>query len=149
MKILFVCTGNTCRSPMAEAMANFLFEKNNLPITACSRGLSVPFEQGASTHSIEVMNEMGIDINSHVARQITVEDIEECDQVVVMTESHKMYLEQVCAALDKPLMTIKQWAGLEGDISDPFGGSIEDYEECAAQIKDCIERFIKNYVDNE
>ena len=118
MNILFVCTGNTCRSPMAEG---YLKSKN---IDASSRGL---FADGSavSKNSKEVMKEIGIDISSHISKQITTEDIENSDKIICMSKSHYDFLKNICG---------EKLSILGNGIADPFGMDIEAYRLCRDQI---------------
>lgn len=128
MNILFVCTGNTCRSPMAEG---YLRAKNikNLSVSSC--GL---FTDGSavSKNSADVMNEIGLDISSHISRQITKEDIENADKIICMSPSHKQALESI-GVINAEV--------LGGGISDPYGCQLETYRLCRDQIINEIDKL--------
>ena len=131
MNILFVCTGNTCRSPMAEG---YLHAKNikNLNISSC--GL---FADGSavSKNSADAMNEIGIDISSHISKQITKEDIENADRIICMSPSHKQALESICVTNSEVL---------GGGISDPYGYDLDVYRLCRDQIVNEIDKLFPN-----
>lgn len=135
MKILFVCTGNTCRSPMAEAIFNGVSEG------AFSRGI---FADGshATENAIKVMEEMNLDISEHVSTQLTREDIEEADLILTMTQSHKNMLLQIVPEEKDKIFTIGEYSNGE-DIVDPYGGDIEIYRRCAETLKEEIERIVE------
>jgi ribosomal-protein-alanine acetyltransferase len=124
-KILFICTGNTCRSPMAEALAKNLTGRDDLYI---SRGLSVPFSDSASFNTIEVLREKGIDISSHISRPLTAEDLDWCDRIAVMTDSHKEFLLSI--GIKKKITVL--------GISDPYGQDKPAYKKCFEEIKNAI-----------
>ncbi len=117
MKVLFVCTGNTCRSPMAEGYLK------TLGFYCESRGLTADGSP-VSENSAAVMREIDIDISAHLSKQITPNDIENFDTIICMSKSHSDYLNALgieCEVL--------------GDgISDPFGGDITVYRKCRDEI---------------
>ena len=135
MRIIAVCTGNTCRSPMAEAM---LKKKYADKAEVCSRGLMAS-GLPASEESVEVMREMGYDISEHVSRRITPEEIKKADLILTMTQSHKdILLAAVPEAMGK-IFTLCEYAKIGGEISDPYALGIEEYRQCAEKIKKAVE----------
>lgn len=131
--ILFVCTGNTCRSPMAEALY-----KNITGKEAESAGLSAPYKGKASEYAISVMGKRGINIEKHEARQVDFSMLERADAVITMTESHKAMLLYSAPTYEDKIFTMYEWAGKEGNVADPFGGSEEIYETCAKELEELI-----------
>jgi protein-tyrosine-phosphatase len=140
-KILFVCTGNTCRSPMAEAIANVLLKDKG--IEASSGGLTVFFEESPSQNAIEAVKEYGVDISKHLAHQIVEEDIENADIVLTMTNSHKMTLTTTFPYYMEKIFTIYEFAqgDEEKNVSDPYGGSAEVYRMCCDEIYSLIKEI--------
>ncbi len=134
MKVLFVCTGNTCRSPMAEGIYN------SISHGAFSRGL---YAEGgsASINAIKAMEKLGIDISHHNSTQLTKEDLENADLVLTMTKGHKGAILSVFPGEDK-VFTIGEYAG-GYDVIDPYGGSEEVYEACAEELYSYIERIVE------
>ncbi len=128
MNILFVCTGNTCRSPMAEYYLNSLHIKD---ISAASAGVYAGGEP-ISRHSAEVLREIGADASSHVSRPISSEMIETADRIYCMTPSHKALLLSLGIDKDKVLLL------KEDGVSDPFGGDKETYRKCRDEITTAI-----------
>ena len=129
--VIFVCTGNTCRSPMAEGLLNFS-GKNAIAISA---GLFVT-EDTAEDNAIKTAAEFGADIKNHTPRQITAELLESADLVLTMTKSHKYSLPDI-----ENIYTLAELAGENADVADPYGGDIDVYRKCGKQIKDFIEKI--------
>lgn len=146
MNIIFVCTGNTCRSPMAETIAKDIFEKNNIDANVISRGLSVYMPSPASENAVKAMEKMGLSLDGFVSSPLTVEDIEDADAIITMTKDHKEALRDICARYDKELYTLGELAGTDKDITDPFGGDEQRYDECAAQLKEYIIKIAEKLV---
>lgn len=133
-KIVFVCTGNTCRSPMAEGIANNLLG-NKYQSVSC--GLSASSGDTASENAVTAMQEIGIDISSHRSRQLTFYDIVSADAVVAISNSHFNYLSQIAEAKDKLLL-------LGSGISDPFMQGLDIYRKCRDEIKLAIANMFLN-----
>lgn len=131
MNILFVCTGNTCRSPMAAVLMNKIAESEDLDVRIESAGLFAQEGEPASPEAVEAMKKYDVDLSQHMARQIDNELIEKSDLILTMTAAHKMLLGT--SAPDK-VFTLCEYAGVEGDIPDPYGGDAEEYEETAEMI---------------
>lgn len=144
MKIVFVCTGNTCRSSMAEAMArNWLKIKapQNTDARVTSAGLAVFPGSPASQQAFEVMAEKGLDLSYHKAKQFSGELMSQSDIVFTATENHKRALVSMFPEADAKIHVLAEFAGSSGfDISDPFGQSVEVYRKCAAQMEELIDR---------
>ena len=133
MNILFVCTGNTCRSPMAEG---YLRSKELDGITVISRGLASDGSP-VSLNSKTAMAEVGIDISGHISRQITDRDIKNADKIICLSPSHRAVLLSAGAPQEKLYILGK-------GISDPFGGDITVYRRCRDEIFAAIDALIKD-----
>ncbi|CAM2755248.1 low molecular weight protein arginine phosphatase [Hathewaya histolytica] len=142
MKILFVCTGNTCRSPMAEAIFNKL--NNNLDHSAYSAGISVIDEDFTTKNSsIVIMEKIGQDISKRKAVFLTEELLQKYDLILTMTLSHKLYIVQHYTDLSNNVYTLNEYVGIEKDILDPFGGNLSIYIETFKNLEESISLLLK------
>lgn len=135
MEILFVCTGNTCRSPMAAAILSKIAADKNMDLMIDSAGIMAEDDAPASDNAISAMIEMRIDISNHRSHQITNDDIIQADLILTMTEGQKMLIEQLAP---NKVFTLTEFAGYYGDISDPYGGDLDEYRETAQEIYDVM-----------
>ncbi|MCH7873273.1 MAG: translation factor, partial [Planctomycetes bacterium] len=141
-RILFVCTGNTCRSPMAGALARVMLAKklgcpeSELPshgIEVSSAGTAGGAGRAAD-HAVAVMRHRKIDLSHHVSSGLTAEMIDRADEILVMTRSHRQsVLAMVSSAEDRVRLVLG-----DRDLDDPIGGSEEDYERCATALTEGI-----------
>lgn len=146
-EIIFVCTGNTCRSPMAEGMAKKFVEDNKLNYKISSRGTKIdPKEVVANPKSVEVMKTRDIDISKHQSKMFTKEDITNADLILTMTDSHKKGLLELFPEAAPYTFTITEYAtGKEGNISDPWGKEIEEYIKTAEQLDILVPQAIEKF----
>ena len=135
MNVLFVCTGNTCRSPMAAALFNKIAVERNLDVRIESAGLFAHDGDPASTEAIIAMKKYGIDLLGHHAQTINTELLEKSNLILTMTAAHKMVIEP---SAQGKTYTLCEYAGMDGDIPDPYGGDVAEYEECADKIYEAL-----------
>ncbi len=131
MNVLFVCTGNTCRSPMAAALFNKIACERELNVRIESAGIYAAQGEKASKPAVEAMAEYGIDLSSHRSKMLTAELIKESDLILTMTHAHKSML---MTYADGRVYTLNEFAGEAGEITDPFGSGVREYKICAEQM---------------
>ncbi|MCC8168870.1 MAG: low molecular weight protein arginine phosphatase [Oscillospiraceae bacterium] len=135
MNILFVCTGNTCRSPMAAAIMDKIAAENDLDVFIESAGIFAADGEKASDNAVEALKKFDIDLSGHRTQPVTEDLLKQSDVILTMTEGHKALLEQLAPG---KVFTLLEYAGSSGDISDPYGGDLEEYEETASEIYDAL-----------
>lgn len=143
MKVLFVCTGNTCRSPMAEGILKAMAKEKGLTIEVKSAGVAAYDGEGGSKNSIQAMRKIGIDISDHQASLLHIGLVEEADLILAMSRSHKELIKSSFPLSKEKVFTLLEYVyGVEKDVVDPYGGSLYIYEKTRDEIFKAIEKII-------
>jgi RpiB/LacA/LacB family sugar-phosphate isomerase len=143
--VLFVCTGNICRSPMAQGLfADLIRGRRDIEVT--SAGIGAIGGQPPSPYAIEVMNELGLDIRNIRSKPLMADLVRKADFIFVMTYGHLDSMLLLFPSAAEKTFLLREFetdlAVMEREVSDPIGQSRETYRQCRDQIRDALPRLL-------
>lgn len=144
--VLFICTGNTCRSPMAQAIFNDICAKRNLDMHAFSAGVATVDGLTAAKHAVDTMAQYGLDITSHRTRFLPSVNLSNYDLFVTMNYDQATLVESLGVPRDMIYVLHKTPTDkydIEVGIADPFGGDMAAYKKCVEDLKSAINELIE------
>ena len=150
VKVMFVCLGNICRSPMAEAILKNLAYERDLGISADSCG-TASYHVGYSPdlRTIATLEKHGISYK-HRAQQINISHFSECDYLVVMDDSNKANALKVCpVGCEEKVLMMRDFDPIDpgASVDDPWYGDVADFEICYETLERSLEGFLHFLVE--
>ncbi|MEN6444977.1 MAG: Sua5/YciO/YrdC/YwlC family protein [Candidatus Cloacimonas sp.] len=140
--VMFVCTANICRSPMAEYLFRKMSRENNLAVATDSCGL-LSGGQMISLNALQLLLEKGvIDAQEHISQQVTPQLISSSWLILTMEEKQRDILRNTYPNCQQRIMTLNEIVGEKGDIDDPFGSNLDCYKKTCEIIEDRLQRLI-------
>lgn len=140
--ILVVCTGNVCRSPMAEALIRNEVVDRGLSekVRVSSAGTYAMVGHPASAGSVNAMAQRGLDISKHRARQLTADLVEQADIIIVMEEKHRRTIFVTWPRAIMKTLLLSELSGDHAEIEDPYGGEQWEYDKTAVIIENYVKQ---------
>ena len=143
MNILFICTGNVCRSVMAKHLFARAAKAKKLKSKTDSAGIGAFPGSPPPEEMIALMKGEGVDISKHRSAPLTPPMLQGADLALTMTKKQRDAIVKKVPPLAKKIVVLKEHVGLKGDIADPIGGSAKVYEKVLAEVKEAVEKLVE------
>lgn len=140
-RLLFVCTANICRSPMAAGIARLYADTRGWEIEILSAGTQAISGSPAAPNAVKAVREVGGDIQNHLSQPITDELVAWADRILVMEMRHAISIRERFPVADEKVQMLGTFGGLV-EIDDPYGSWIFTYRRRRDDIRRCVETFM-------
>lgn len=142
-RMIFVCSGNICRSPMAAGLATVQLKARNVPAAVISCGTLNLLNRPADPYAVAAMAERGIDISGHRSQGVSVGLLRMADDIVVMAPSHEAFIVKQAPELARKIVRIWEFSDQDlGEITDPIGQDQAAFESCRDTLETCIRAWL-------
>src|SRR6059036_3141350 len=145
--VLFVCTGNICRSPLAASLLERALKERGIEVTVTSAGTGAWDGAPASEGAYLVGLERGLDLSGHRARLLTREIVEQANLILTMARHHRARVDELGG--EGRVFVLGEYGGREGEeaeVSDPFGGDLEVYRDTVAELEALVDATVERMV---
>jgi protein-tyrosine-phosphatase len=150
--ILIICTGNTCRSPLAEGiLKSILQERGIVNVHVSSAGIGAMNGMMATPYAIEAARNWNVDISNHQARQLTRELIEQSDLILAMASEHVETVLKKAPNAGKKTFMLKAfptpYSSPQERIQDPIGGTLDEYNQTFLELDEILRRIVNRIIE--
>jgi protein-tyrosine-phosphatase len=150
-RFLLICTGNTCRSPIAEAIFQEYIKEQEIDAEVKSAGVAASTGQTMSLNAQNVLASRGISTDSFRSSRLTATEMEWADVILTMTMDHKRHVMGRFPQAMGKIYSLKEWAyheetdprWMDADIADPFGQDLTKYEQTAKEIEQALQTIVR------
>jgi len=145
-RVLFICTGNICRSPMAEGYLRAMAAEQGVDVEVLSAGLSTYDGTPPSENSVVAMKEEGVDISDQLSQRLTPALVEESTHLFGLGRSHAEALRSYFPEAAEKIFVLREFVadeGLDIDVPDPIGGDLEEYRVARNLIKEAMPSVLR------
>ncbi|MFZ5481931.1 MAG: low molecular weight phosphatase family protein [Myxococcota bacterium] len=140
-RLLFVCTANICRSPMADALARRYASERGWHVEVLSAGTHARPGDPAAANAVKAVREVGADLASHASQPMSEALVAWADRILVMEMRHASHIRETFAGADEKVQMLGTFGGLV-EIDDPYGSWIFTYRRRRDEIRRCVENFM-------